>query len=164
MGEEPLLTVLEAAARLGRNPETIRRWIREGRVATARAGRQLMLHEHDVFELEGRSPIPRAVAERSPMYQAAAGTGSGRQAGALTVPEVARRLGRNPETVRRWIREGRLPAHKVGGQHLIDQHTLADVLSGASETLPVPPEWWRTFWGSPMPDVVSAVRRSRAGH
>ena len=33
----------------------------------------------------------------------------------LTVPEVARRLGRNPETVRRWIREGRLRANRVEG-------------------------------------------------
>ena len=38
----------------------------------------------------------------------------------LTVPEAARRIGRNPETVRRWIREGKLVAHKVGTQHVID--------------------------------------------
>jgi predicted nucleic acid-binding protein len=29
---------------------------------------------------------------------------------ALTVPEAARRTGRNPETIRRWIREGKLTA------------------------------------------------------
>jgi excisionase family DNA binding protein len=44
----------------------------------------------------------------------------------LTVPEAARRVGRNPETIRRWIREGKLPARKVGTQHLIDEDDLID--------------------------------------
>lgn len=32
----------------------------------------------------------------------------------LTVDEVARRLKLHPETIRRWIREGRLKAVKLG--------------------------------------------------
>ena len=47
----------------------------------------------------------------------------------LTVPEAARRAGKNPETIRRWIREGKLPARKVGTQHVIDQDDLASVLA-----------------------------------
>ncbi len=43
----------------------------------------------------------------------------------LTVPEAARRAGRNPETIRRWIREGKLAASKVGSQHIIDEDDLA---------------------------------------
>jgi excisionase family DNA binding protein len=39
----------------------------------------------------------------------------------LTVPEAARRAGCDPETVRRWIRSGRLRSHRVGTQHLIDE-------------------------------------------
>ena len=39
----------------------------------------------------------------------------------LTVTEVARRIRRDPETVRRWIRSGRLRARKVGSQHVIDE-------------------------------------------
>jgi len=46
----------------------------------------------------------------------------------LTVPEAARRAGRNPETVRRWIREGKLPSRKVGTQHMIGQDDLAAFL------------------------------------
>src|SRR3954454_9861302 len=47
----------------------------------------------------------------------------------LTVPEAATRTGRNPETIRRWIREGRLAASKVGTQHLIDAGDLATAMS-----------------------------------
>jgi excisionase family DNA binding protein len=79
----------------------------------------------------------------------------------LTVPEAARKVGRNPETVRRWIREGRLRARKIGTQHVIEEADL-EAITG-TETGALPPEWRRTFWGGTMPDVVAAVRRSRSG-
>jgi excisionase family DNA binding protein len=81
----------------------------------------------------------------------------------LTVPEAARRAGRNPETIRRWIREGKLTAAKVGTQHIIDEADLAAML-GVETRLAAPDVWARTSWGAPMPDVVAAVRRSRGGH
>lgn len=46
----------------------------------------------------------------------------------LTVPEAAARTGRSPETIRRWIRAGKLPATKVGTQHVIDEHDLARLI------------------------------------
>jgi excisionase family DNA binding protein len=46
----------------------------------------------------------------------------------LTVPEAARRVGRDPETIRRWIRAGKLPSRKVGTQHLIDEEDLTDAI------------------------------------
>jgi excisionase family DNA binding protein len=48
----------------------------------------------------------------------------------LTVPEAAIKVGRNPETVRRWIRDGRLRATKIGTQHLIDENDL-EIFLGA---------------------------------
>ena len=82
----------------------------------------------------------------------------------LTVPEAARRAGRNPETVRRWIREGKLRAHKVGTQHVIDEQDLEAL--EPHDMLPVPAAWgWeKTFWGEPMPNVAAWIRESRAGH
>ena len=80
----------------------------------------------------------------------------------LTVPEAARRVGRNPETVRRWIREGRLKASKVGTQHVIDEGDLDAMLVG--EVLAAPPSWDATWTGEPMPDWVSLVRQQRAEH
>jgi excisionase family DNA binding protein len=82
----------------------------------------------------------------------------------LTVPEAARRAGKNPETIRRWIREGKLPARKVGTQHVLEERDLAAILDPGHDAVEVPAEWQMTFWGGPMPDVVEAVRRTRAGH
>lgn len=79
----------------------------------------------------------------------------------LTVPEAAKRVGRSPETVRRWIRSGRLAADKVGTQHVIKEEDLDR--SVEDEMLPLPPEWQKTHSGEPMPNVVAAIRRGRAG-
>lgn len=80
----------------------------------------------------------------------------------MTVPEAARRVGRNPETVRRWIREGRLRASKVGTQHVIDEDDLDAMLVG--DVLPAPLSWDTTVTGEPMPDWVSIVRQQRSEH
>ena len=66
----------------------------------------------------------------------------------LTVPEAARRAGRNPETIRRWIREGKLPARKVGTQHVLEEADLAAYLGE----------------GGPMRDVIESHEAAdRAG-
>ena len=82
----------------------------------------------------------------------------------LTVPEAARRVERNPETVRRWIREGKLPARKLGSQHFIEQADLEKVTRSQSHSLPLPKAWQRTRSGAPMPDVVEAVVSARRQH
>lgn len=80
----------------------------------------------------------------------------------ITVPEAARRTGRNPETIRRWIREGKLSSRKVGTQHTIDERDL-DALAIADDVLPVPAGWLRQADGEPMPNVVRAIRLARSG-
>ena len=82
----------------------------------------------------------------------------------LTVPEAARRIGRNPETIRRWIREGKLRSTKVGTQHVIDEADLETRLDDDDDLLSMPAAWRQTPTGEPMPNVVRAVRLSRAGH
>ena len=81
----------------------------------------------------------------------------------LTVPQAARRVGRNPETVRRWIREGRLRARKIGTQHIIEEEDLR-ALEHEADTVPLPGSWWMTTTGEPMPDWVAILRQQRAGH
>jgi excisionase family DNA binding protein len=80
----------------------------------------------------------------------------------LTVPEAARRVGRNPETVRRWIRSGRLPADRVGTQHLVREDDLDEVASPTR--LQLGPEWTTFDSGAPQPDWESVVRDQRRGH
>lgn len=82
----------------------------------------------------------------------------------LTVPDAAKRAGRDPETIRRWIRVGRLRARKVGTQHVIEEEDLEAVLEAGDEMLAVPKRWRRSDTGKPLPNVVAAVHRSRQGH
>jgi len=46
----------------------------------------------------------------------------------LTVREAARRANRDPETIRRWIRAGKLRSQKIGMQHIIEEYDLEAVL------------------------------------
>ena len=80
----------------------------------------------------------------------------------LTVPEAARRAGRNPETIRRWIRSGRLRARKIGTQHVIEEEDLEAVLSDDDyEMLPLPDELRHTAEGRPQPNWARIIRRAR---
>ena len=82
----------------------------------------------------------------------------------ITVPEAAKRAGKDPETIRRWIRSGQLRARKIGTQHVIEEEDLDAFLD--DEQLPVPLEWgWDSMPdGRPVPNVVRALRLSRLGH
>jgi excisionase family DNA binding protein len=80
----------------------------------------------------------------------------------LTVPRIAARVGRDPETIRRWIRTGKLRARKVGTQHVVDERDLAELLD--DDALPLPRAWKVTSTREPMPNVVEALRRSRSSH
>jgi excisionase family DNA binding protein len=78
----------------------------------------------------------------------------------LTVPQAARRVGRDPETVRRWIRGGKLRARKVGTQHVIEEEDLAALLADVDEQL-LPDEWSRLPNGRPTPSFVKYIRERR---
>ena len=71
-------------------------------------------------------------------------------------------MGRNPETIRRWIREGRLRSERIGTQHFVDEVAL-DALAVAPELIPSARDE-RTVTGEPMPNFLGALRRSRSGH
>jgi excisionase family DNA binding protein len=81
----------------------------------------------------------------------------------LTVPEAAKRVGRDPETVRRWIRSGKLASKKIGTQHFVDEFDVA-ALSDESDMLPLPEGWKVMDDGTPQLDWVKIVRRSRRTH
>jgi excisionase family DNA binding protein len=78
----------------------------------------------------------------------------------LTVPQAARRVGKDPETIRRWIRSGRLRSERVGTQHLIDEADL-DALTADGGSLPIPRALRKTWSGRDMPDAVALIREIR---
>jgi excisionase family DNA binding protein len=75
----------------------------------------------------------------------------------VTVAEAAKRLSRDSETIRRWIRAGKLPAKKVGLLHLIEEVDLP-----IEQVTYLPAAWRRTATGEEVPYVVAAIRRVRA--
>lgn len=81
----------------------------------------------------------------------------------ITVPEAARRAGKDPETIRRWIRSGQLPARKVGTQHVIEEQDLDALLDDEQLAMPAEWGWERMPDGRPVPNVVRAIRLSRLG-
>jgi excisionase family DNA binding protein len=81
----------------------------------------------------------------------------------LTVPQAARRVGKDAETVRRWIRSGKLRARRVGTQHIIDEDDLRAILLKKGAQLGLPAEWRHTWTGEPMPNAVRLIERTRRG-
>lgn len=77
----------------------------------------------------------------------------------LTVPEAARRVGRNPETIRRWIRSGKLRSQQVGTQHLVDERELDAAAGDDSMPLPLPSAWDV----EPRVDWARLIREDRRG-
>lgn len=74
----------------------------------------------------------------------------------LTVPEVAERLGKSPETIRRWIRAGHLRARKIGTTHVIDEADL-DVMVRPHVGRAAEPA---VRYMAPADDADSAIDRS----
>ncbi len=79
--------------------------------------------------------------------------------GMLTVPEAAKIAGKNPETIRRWIRSGKLRAQKFGTQHMVDEVALDELVNGIRAVNV--PEWMRAGLGTLglTPDEITRMVR-----
>lgn len=79
----------------------------------------------------------------------------------LTVPQVAARLQVTAQTIRNWIDQGTLPAHRVGRAFRVRQEDVDDVLARAQATIGVR-STRRGVWDPAMtrvyrdPDAVSS--------
>ncbi len=78
----------------------------------------------------------------------------------LTVAEAANRVGKDRETVRRWIRSGRLRAKRVGGRHAISDRDLRAVEDELFPMAELPDDWKIGDDGSPAPNWVAMLHRS----
>ena len=81
----------------------------------------------------------------------------------LTVPEAAKRVGKDPETVRRWIRSGKLRSERVGTQYLVEEADL-DAFADGDWLEGLPEAWRRTSSGAPMPNWARIIREDRDSH
>jgi excisionase family DNA binding protein len=79
----------------------------------------------------------------------------------LTVAEAANRLGQDRETIRRWIHSGRLPARKVAGRYMIELRALRTMEDELFPMTKLPDEWKLADDGSPAPNWIAALYRSR---
>lgn len=79
----------------------------------------------------------------------------------LTVTQVAQRVGRDPETVRGWIRSGKLEARRANGRMLISESALRDIENDLFPMADLPGEWAHGDHGLAAPNWVAALRRSR---
>ena len=82
----------------------------------------------------------------------------------LTVQEAAQRVGRDPETIRRWIWKGKLRSIKVGGQHLIAPSAVDDALyfqeQRAAETRVAEPQATYTTASEELPTLTAEEREA----
>jgi excisionase family DNA binding protein len=78
----------------------------------------------------------------------------------LTISQAAVLAGVGEETVRRWVRAGRLPARRDGPRLLVAPEDVQRL--APTGVLPLPAAWEHTSAGEPQPDWVALVRRSRA--
>jgi len=59
-----------------------------------------------------------------------------RRQGVLSLHEAAKRSGRHPEVLRRWCRDGRIPAIRVGRTWAVTTETLATLMEHRSRSRP----------------------------
>src|SRR5688572_21474452 len=82
--------------------------------------------------------------------------------GMITVPEAAKLAGKNPETIRRWIRSGKLRAQKFGTQHMVDEIALDEIINGIrAVNVPTWLEGPDPLLGWTADDIVRMVRQDR---
>ena len=78
----------------------------------------------------------------------------------ITVSEAAALAGVREETVRRWVRAGRLESRRDGPRLLLHREDVE--LLAAPAALELPRDWRRSWLGT-APDWVAALQRTRRG-
>ncbi len=115
----PGLSTTEASKRLGRTSATIRQWIAAGKLRAEVVQRpqgkayRVYLDEPDVEPPGIEGGMPATVDDTDQLKdeaQASQAIDPNQPLPGLTIREASQRLGRSPDTIRRWITTGKLRA------------------------------------------------------
>ena len=64
----------------------------------------------------------------------------------LTVPEVAKQLQRKPETIRRWIHQGLIEAHKLPSSGKLHHYRIKKtVVEAIEQRKKYQTDWWESL-------------------
>jgi excisionase family DNA binding protein len=77
----------------------------------------------------------------------------------LTIEQAAERLQMNKEVLRRWVRDGRVPAVKLGRHWRLTESTIDRVLNGVIDVSSAPAESVTVKRGAAPKTPVKAKRR-----
>lgn len=123
-----MITVDDVAAHYGLRRDTVRRMIREGRLAAVRINRNYRLGWEAVWACEqGPTPTPARIAR----YQAPL----------LSKRRLADAMSVSPRTIERWLADG-LPTRNIGNLVRVNPHDTSDWCRGRLN-LDLPIDWWR---------------------
>jgi predicted nucleic acid-binding protein len=134
-------------------------------VVMREAGIELAFTFDPDFEQQGfgRPDVPASPPQPGVREEHAA-YGRAAESDLVSVAEIAARSGRSANTVQSWRRRHRdfpTPAAKLGAGPIWSWPAVEAWIARRDRRSP---HWGQTLTGEPMPDVVSAVRRSRAAH
>ena len=113
-------TISGAAKELGKHRLTVSHWIKDGEFPATRIGNAVMISEEVLLDMAAR-PDRR---DRPPRGNAVV-QGVQKISGTYyTIEGAALELGKHRNTISRWIKEGRLPAIRLGSAVLIPEEAI----------------------------------------
>jgi excisionase family DNA binding protein len=114
--EDKLCTISQAALLLGINKITVEAMIRDGELICYQIRGVKRLNKDDIAEYIRKSQIkpPKTTQKDKNEY--------------LSVQDVASKTGRTVQTVQRWIRSGKLRAHKPGRNYMVTPSDFEDFI------------------------------------
>ena len=131
-------TVSGAARALGKHRHTVSHWIKEGEFPVTRMGNSVMISEEVLCDMavrpDGRiriHPYSRSYPSSTKPKRLGIEKISGTY---YTASGAAVQLGKHRNTITRWVKEGKLPAIKLGTAVLIPEEAICALRNKQPET------------------------------
>jgi excisionase family DNA binding protein len=110
------LTSRQAAHFLGVQIQTVQIWCRRHKIPSRKVGARYQIPKAVVWRLLRIPPAPSVMTKPF-----------------LTIPEAARELRMNADTLRTWVQGGKVPARRVGYRYQLSRETIRRLMEGLQE-------------------------------